>query len=235
MNLADLKKKAQGAADVMSGKIIADKIQGAVNTVDDVLTASSLVKEMNHVTTAEDFSGDLTCPVNVCLLDYYEKSAYAKMEPEEDPESYSKDDCCAECGKPFVVAQSYYDYIIESADKEQNKLIKNDKSIQHKQFCSPECGQNFFEKKFPGVFVTEDRNQYGARLMALRKSRGEVSFGDKLANRTAKNVAKHNEIAAKTNAALLSKYDENGDRKTTAQKSGGLLGLLFPFLKNFSK
>ena len=153
----------------------------------------------------------------------------------EDPESYSKDDCCAECGKPFVVAQSYYDYIIESADKEQNKLIKNDKSIQHKQFCSPECGQNFFEKKFPGVFVTEDRNQYGARLMALRKSRGEVSFGDKLTNRTAKNVAKHNEIAAKTNAALLSKYDENGDRKTTAQKSGGLLGLLFPFLKKFSK
>ena len=57
MNLADLTKKAQGAADVMSGKIIADKIQGAVNTVNDVLTAASLVKEMDHVTTAEDFPG----------------------------------------------------------------------------------------------------------------------------------------------------------------------------------
>lgn len=41
----------------MSGKIIADKIQGAVNTVNDVLTAASLVKEMDHVTTAEDFPG----------------------------------------------------------------------------------------------------------------------------------------------------------------------------------
>ena len=71
--------------------------------------------------------------------------------------------------------------------------------------------------------------------MALRKSRGEVSFADKLANKAAENVAKHNEIAAKTNAELLSKYDENGNRKTTAQKSGGLLGLLFPFLKIFSK
>ena len=164
---------------------------------------------MDHVTTAEDFSGDVTCPVNVCLLDYYEKSAYAKMEPEEDPNSYSEDDCCAECGKPFVVAQSYYDYIIESADKEQNKLIGKDKSIQTKRFCSPECAQKFFEKKFPGVFVTEDRNQYEARLMALRKSRGEVSFADKLANKSAENVAKYN------------------DRKTTAQKSGGFLGFLF--------
>lgn len=235
MNLADLKKKAQGAADVMSGKIIADKIQGAVNTVDDVLTAASLVKEMDHVTTAEDFSGDLTCPVNVCLLDVYENSAYVNMEPEEDPNSYSEDDCCAECGKPFVVVQAYYDYIIESSDKEQNKLINKDKEIRYKYFCCTDCAKKFFEKKYPGVFVTEDRNQYDARLMALRKSRGEVSFADKLANKAAENVQKHNEIAAKTNAALLSKYDENGNRKTTAQKSGGLLGLLFPFLKNFSK
>lgn len=315
-----------------------------------------------HITTADDFSGNLDCPVNVCLMDYFEKSAYANMEPEEedgddkqykftkddlspiisvclsedevevdeddeeideelyctqckeklgnyytfvatldkkleklisgdgnrrfcseecckkffeekynqpvfvtadedcygyrqeaakeflkkgtssalvnesetvdssdnnpDYSNYDKSDCCAECGTPFVIAQAYYDYIIESADKEQSKIISKDKEIKYKYFCSPECGQKFFEKKYPGVFVTEDRNQYDARLMAGRKKIGQISFGDKLANRAAaqmKQVENQNEILKKNREAIAER------------RKGGLLGTLFPFLKPFLK
>lgn len=220
MNLADLKKKAKGVTDVMSGKIITDKLDNAINKTDLVVSA---MLQPDHVTTADDFSGDLTCPVSVCLLDYFE-DIYGEIEPEKDPSNYDEADCCAECGKPFVLARSYFQCIIQSVDKEQNKLIKKDKDLNSKYFCCPDCATKFFEKKFPGVFVTEDRNQYDARLMALRKDRGEVSFADKMANKVAKDSEKANEI-------FLSKLDEKRNRNPIADK----LGILFPFLKNFMK
>ena len=335
--------------------------EGAANAIDELKNGPKPAKPV-HITTADDFSGNLDCPVNVCLLDYFEKSAYANMEPEEedgdkkgykftkddlspaisvclsedevevdeddeeidenlyctqckektgnyytfvttldkkleplisgdgnrrfcsedcckkyfeekykqsvfvtadvdrynyrqeaakeylktgtssylvnesetadssdnnpDYSNYNKSDCCAECGTPFVIAGAYYDYIIESSNKEQDKLIKKDKEIKYKHFCSSECAKKFFEKKYPGVFVTEDRDEYAARLMAGRKNLGNASFGDKLAQRAAdnmKNMEARNEM-------LQKKQEE-----MAAKNKAGILGMFFPFLNKFLK
>lgn len=219
-----LEKAKEGAS--AAGEAIKAK---ASDAWDDLKNGQKPV-EVNHITTADDYTGDLECPVSVCLLDYFEQ-IYGKIEPEEtddpsDYSSYDKSDCCAECGTPFVVAGSYYDYIIESFDKEQNALIKKDKEIKGKKFCCHECAKKFFEKKYPGCFVTENRDEYEARLMAGRKKIGQVSFGDKLANRAAaqmKQVEKQNEILKKNREAIAER------------RKGGLLGALFPFLKPFLK
>jgi hypothetical protein len=58
-----------------------------------------------------------------------------------------------------------------------------------------------------------------------------VSFADKLANKAAENVAKHNEIAAKTNAVLLSKYDENRGQKNNCTKIRWIFRSSFPVLE----
>ena len=116
--------------------------------------------------------------------------------------------------------------IYESADKEQSKIISKDKEIKYKCFCSPECGQKFFEKKYPGVFVTEDRNQYDARLMAGRKKLGNVTAGDKMAQRLADKTKQFE----RRNAAIQKKREE-----IASKNKSGLLKMLFPFLNKFLK
>ena len=345
-----------------AGSAAGEAIKKGASDVIDELKNGPKPTEPVHITTAADFTGNLDCPVNVCLIDCFDKSAYANMEPEEEDDDekeykftkndlspaisvclsedevevdeddeeideelyctqckeklgnyytfvttldkkfeslisgdgnrrfcseecckkffeekyklpvfvtadedrfnyrqeaakeflkkgtssalvnesdtndsncdnpdyskYDKSDCCAECGTPFVIAGSYYDYIIESADKEQNKLINKDKEIQYKHFCSPECAQKFFEKKYPGVFVTEDRDEYDSRLMAGRKNLGNVSLGDKMAQRTADNMKK----MESRNEMFQKKQEERA-----AKNKGGLLGMLFPFLNKFLK
>lgn len=164
----------------------------------------------------EEFKGDLTCPVTVKLNDEF-KIRYGKMKPEANKDDYAEDDRCVECKKPFMSAGVSYAYSIKSFDK--NVSVKLDKKYDWSRFCCKECAQKFFEKLYPGVFVTESDNEYFARLRAGRKKLGQETAADKFVSKSLGRMAAQQQKIAEA------------QQKFAAKKKGGLLSLLFPFLK----
>lgn len=141
---------------------------------------------------------------------------------EIDYSKYPAEECCAECGKPFVITRSnYLVSLIDSFDKAHPCL--KDKSLKKSEFCSVECGQNFFDKKYKGAYVTLSDAAYRARLAAGRKKLGTSTFADKLSAKAQESQKKQIEILEKQKA------------QKEALKNRSFLEKMFPVLGLFKK
>lgn len=174
-------------------------------------------QEPVHITTAEDFTGDLTNPVTILIDDdydaeYYEE--YAEYEPDER-------EICAECQTPFRDVEHEYRVNLDSFDKSHPCL--KDKSFADMHFCSVECARKAAERKYPGAFITDSSDEFHARLMAGRKANGTESFADKLANK------------ASASGQKMQERREAAQARQESMKPNGILEKLFPILKLFRK